>query len=217
MITKRTKIMLGVLILVAIGAYAYLYWWSQTPNHGVFDSIPAVQEASDAAAEAVIRPRVTPEPSAVSNPGTEGTPTAPSTSYRTFENTEFSFSFAYPDNWMVSETQANEETRICVTTEGGTGGCLISLLLVEESVNASAEKSLEALKAEFRSGNITESARTIGDARAEVLRVASYPEEEENSTRAAVFTRDGMIYVIETAPGQEAIFDRVADSFLFTM
>lgn len=211
--------MLLVLVLVAIGAYAYLYWWSRTPDHGVFDSVPALHDASDNAAKKVIRPQTPVVPSQpVVNPGTEGTPTVPSTTYRTFENTEFSFSFAYPDNWSASQTrQVEDTTTVCVRTEGETGGCLITLTLTKESVNASAEKSLEALQAEFRKGNVTESTRRIGGETAEVLKVAGYPAGEENSTRAAVFTKDGYVYVLETASGQEAMFDRVADSFLFTM
>lgn len=217
MITKRTKILLGVLVLVAIGAYAYLYWWSQTPDHGVFDTIPAVQQASEQASKAVIRPRA-PQPGApVVNPGTDGTPTVPSTSYRTFENTEFSFSFAYPDNWELSQTKQNDVTSICVTTEGGTGPCLIAVRLEKESVNVSVEKTLAALETKFRAGNVSESSRRIGEIEADVLRVGGYPAGQENSTRAAVFVKNGWVYTIETAAGQEAIFDRVADSFLFRM
>jgi|GEM_PF-3599718 len=219
MITKRTKIMLGVLVVVAIGAYAYLYWWSQTPDHGVFDSIPAIQQASDSASRAVVRPSTpgTTPPGTLINPGTEGTPTVPSTSYKTFANTELSFSFAYPENWVVSQSSANGITTVCVRTEGGTGDCLISLVAQKEGTNVSAERSLEELRTEFRAGNVTESSRRIGGEEADVIRVGGYPAGEENSTRAAVFMRGEMVYVLETKQGQEAIFDRVADSFLFTM
>lgn len=217
MITKRTKIMLGVLVLVAIGAYAYLYWWSKTPDHGVFDTVPFVRDASDSASNAVIRPQ--PEKPSAGTPGaaipTEGSPTVPSTTYRTFENTEFSFSFAYPDNWVLSQSQSNGNTRVCVKTEGGTGDCLISLLLQKEGVNVSADRSLEELKTEFRAGKIAESTRRIGGQEAQVLKVSGYPDGEEESTRAAVFMKDDMVYVLETAIGQEAMFDRVADSFIF--
>jgi hypothetical protein len=219
MITKRTKIMLGVLVLVAIGAYAYLYWWSRTPDHGVFDTVPFVRDASDSASDAVIRPQPA-KPAAVT-PGTavptEGTPTVPSTTYKTFENSEFSFSFAYPDNWSVSQNQLNGDTHVCVRTEGGTGDCLISVLLQKQSVNVSAERSLEALKAEFRAGKITESTRRIGGEEAQVLKVSGYPSGEEESTRAAVFMKNDIVYVLTTANGQEAMFDRAADSFLFRM
>lgn len=217
MITKRTKIMLGVLVVVAVGAYAYLYWWSRTPDHGVFDTVPFVRDASDKASDVVVRTQ-TPKPAPVipGTPATEGSPTVPSTTYRTFENSEFAFSFAYPDNWSVSQDQKNGNTRVCVRTEGGTGGCLISVTLQKESVNVSADRSLEELRTEFREGKIIESTRRIGGEEAKVLKVSGYPAGEEESTRAAVFMKDNLVYVLETANGQEAMFDRVADSFLFT-
>lgn len=214
MITKRTKIMLGVLVLVAIGAYAYLYWWSRTPDHGVFDEVPFVRDVSHNASNAVIRPQ--PAKPAPAQP-TDGSPTIPSTTYRTFENSEFSFSFAYPDNWTVSQDQRNGDTRVCVRTEGGTGDCLISVLLQKEGVNVSAERSLGELKTRFREGKIAESTRRIGGVEAEVLKVSGYPAEIKESTRAAVFQYKQQVYVLETAAGQEAMFDRVADSFLFRM
>jgi hypothetical protein len=208
--------MLGVLVVVAIGAYAYLYWWSRTPDHGVFDTVPFVRDASDSASTAVIRPQPGKPVPGTATP-TEGSPTVPSTTYRTFENSEFAFSFAYPDNWSVSQNQQSGDTRICVRTEGGTGDCLISILLQKAGVNVSAERSLEALKVDFRAGKIAESSRRIGGEEAQVLKVSGYPAGELNSTRAAVFSKDGLVYVLETASGQEAMFDRVADSFLFRM
>lgn len=211
--------MLGVLVLVALGAYAYLYWWSKTPDHGFFDTIPAVQRASEQASRAVVRSQVPAQPGApgVVNPGTEGTPAVPSTTYRTYANTQYSFSFAYPDNWDVSESTQAGVTTVCIATEGGNGPCLVTLRLEKESVNVSAEKTLAALRTEFRAGNVSESSRRIGGVEAEVLRVGGYPAGAENSTRAAVFVKDQWVYTLETASGQEAIFDRVADSFLFTM
>lgn len=220
MITKRTKILLGVLVVVAIGAYAYLYWWSQTPDHGVFDTIPAVQQASEEASGAVIRQRAstgTAPAAPVVNPGTEGSATVPSTSYATFENSEFAFSFAYPDNWKVSQTKTEEENRICINTEDGARDCVVSITLTDVREGASVEKSLDMLEKEFDAGIITESSRTISGVQAKVLKVASYPAGEEEATRAAVFAKGDVIYVIRADRGHEAIFDRVADSFLFRM
>ena len=218
MITKRTKILLGVLVLVAIGAYAYLYWWSTTPDRGFFENLPPiVKTTSDSAARAIIRP-TTPAPvvpGTPASPATEGTPTVPSTTYRTFENSEFGFTFAYPDNWTPSQTKVTDATEVCLSVEGGVGGCAVSVRFVKESVNDSADKSLDALRAEFRNGSIAESTRRVGGQEATLLKVTKYPAGESAGTRAAVFMKDDLVFVLEGAAGQEAVFDRVADSFRF--
>jgi hypothetical protein len=216
MTKKQMTIVLVVLAVIAIGVFAYLQWWNRTEDHGVLDEIPAVQQASDSASKAVVRPAA-PKPAPVVNPGTEGSPEVPSTTYRTFENNELAFSFAYPDNWSVSQTKRGDRTEVCLRTEGGTGPCLVTVVAEKESVNASAEKALKAFEGEFHDGNVSESSRRIGGVEADVLKVGGYPAGKENSTRAAVFVEDGYVYSIESEPGQEAIFDRVADSFLFRM
>lgn len=211
MITKRTKIMLVVLVLVALGAYAYLYWWSQTEDHGYFDTVPGLRDVSQSASDAVIRPQ--PAAPGTPEPGEE-TPPASQT-YRTYENTEFGFSFSYPDNWTVSSNSVDSSTTLCLRVTDSTGGCLITLVYEPESVNASLDKTLDALRAEYRAGRIAESSRTIGGEDATQFRVSSYPAGEEGITRAAVFMHDRQIYTIAASMGQEAVFERLASSFRF--
>ena len=217
MTKKQITIVLVVLAVLAVAVFGYLQWWNRTEDHGVLDDIPAVQEASESASNAVVRTPVRPAPAAPVNPGTEGSPTVPSTSYRTCENTELSFSFAYPDNWSVSQTKGSDRTEVCLRTEGGTGPCLVTVVAEKEGVNASAEKTLDAFRAEFRNGTIAESSRRVGGVEADALRASGYPAGEMAGSRALVFVNDGYVYSIEGARGQEDIFDRVADSFLFTM
>lgn len=209
MITKRTKAMLVVLVLVALGAYAYLYWWSSTPDHGVFDTIPVVRDASDAASNTVVRQ----QPAKPAAPAATATTT--SATYRTYEDTTMEFSFAYPDNWVVSKTETSPTTNYCLNFSEGTGGCLASVAVTDESVNASVEKSIEALEAEFRAGRVSDSTRRIAGEEATLIQVSGYPTGQENSTRAAVFAHENRIYVVEAAAGQEAVFDRITSSFAF--
>jgi len=204
--------MLGVLVLVAIGAYAYLYWWSRTPDHGVLDTFPVVTNLSNQAAEAVVRRPAPIVPEAEAPREDAGETQA---SYRTHTNTEFGFSFEYPDTWVVSQDARGGEVTLCLNEASGTGGCLATLSLVEEGVNATEETALDALRAEFRAGRIAESSRRIGGEDATQLRVSGYPAGEEGSTRAAVFAHERRIYRIEAAPGQEAVFDRIVSSFRF--
>lgn len=211
MITKRTKIMLGVLVLVAVGAYAYLYWWSQTPVHGFLDNIPAVRDASNNASNAVIRPQV---PAPAETP-TEDDQPAVQYSYVAYENTEFGFSFDYPSEWIPSITKTEPATKICIKEKEGTGGCLVTVMFEEESVNMNADKALDALRAELRAGRISESSRSIAGNEATRLTVSGYPQGEENATRAAVFTHDRLVFTIKASAGQEAVYDRVVSSFRF--
>ncbi len=209
MITKRTKIMLVVLVLVALGAYAYLYWWSKTPDHGVFDTIPVVRDASDKASNAVVRPQ----------PATPGAPapTAPAASatYRTYENTEVGFSFSHPDNWIPNQTSVDPRTTICMNVAEGTGDCLASVAFEEESVNMNEGIAREALETELRAGQARDTERRIAGSLATVYTVSGYPAGEEKSTRAAVFTHADMVYIIKASKGQEAVFDRIVSSFEF--
>jgi len=210
MITKRTKIMLAVLVLVALGAYGYLYCWANTDEHGVFDSIPVLRDASQSASDAVIRPQV-PAPGTKDEDVVE-TPAGPSVTYRTFENTEFGFSFDYPETWDVSQTKVTTATTLCLKEKEGTGGCLVTITRDPESINVNADKTLEAFKVELREGSVTESTRRIGGEEADLLRASG----NVDSTRAAVFVHDMAVYSIEGMKGQEAVFDRVASSLSFT-
>lgn len=211
MITKRTKIMLAVLVVVALGAYAYLYWWSRTPDHGYLDSVPALRDASQGASDAVIR-RTPVEPGTPAAPGEE----APaSQTYQTYENSEFGFSFSYPDNWIASATSVDPETTICMKLKDSTGDCLATVVFEKESVNVNLDKTLDALRAEYRAGRVTESSRTVGGEKATQLRVANYPAGAENETRASVFLHDMQVYTISGAMGQEAVYDRIVSSFKF--
>ncbi len=212
--------MLAVLVLVAIGAYAYLYWWSRTPDHGFLDTIPVVHDASNKASKAVITPKPgAPAPGTGTVTPTEGNTTTPSTTYKTYESSETdrAYSFAYPDNWSVNQNRVNEVTTVCISNEGGDGGCLVSLTITKVDQNVNVGRTLEDLKAEFRKGSVKQSSRTIGGESAQVLKVSGYPADEQNSTRAAVFQKGEYVYVLETMPGREDMFDRVADSFLFRM
>ena len=211
MITKRTKIMLVALVLVALGAYAYLWWWGSTEDHGYFDSVPGLRDVSQSASDAVIRPQ--PAAPGTPTPGEEAPPA--SQTYRTYENTEFGFSFSYPDNWTVSANSIDPTTTLCLRVTDSTGGCLVTIKYEMESVNASADKTLDALRAEYREGRIAESSRTIGGEGATQLRISSYPAGQEGATRAAVFMHDRQIYVISAEMGQEAVFERLASSFRF--
>lgn len=213
MITKRTKLMLGVLVLVAIGAYAYLYWWSKTPDHGFLDDIPVVRDASNSASGVVSRTRTDAQQPTTPNGETPEAPAA--YTYRTYQNTEFGFSFAYPDAWTVSSTEVSPETEICIKVAEATGGCLATITFEKESVNMRADIALDAFRAEFRAGRIAESSRSIAGAEATRLTISGYPQGEEGATRAAVFTHDSMVYTIKTAPGYEAVFDRIVSSFAF--
>jgi hypothetical protein len=210
MITKRTKIMLVVLVLVALGAYAYLWWWGNTEDHGYFDTVPGLRDVSQSASDAVIRP----QPAA---PGEEtpDTDTPASQTYRTYENTEFGFSFSYPDNWTVSSNSVDPSTTLCLRVSDSSGGCLITIMYEMESVNASMDKTLDALRAEYRAGRIAESSRTVGGENATQFRVSGYPAGEEGATRAAVFMHDRQIYTVSAIAGQEAVFERLVSSFRF--
>lgn len=200
--------MLAVLVLVALGAYAYLYWWSQTPVHGVLDDIPVVRDASDSASRAVVRtPGTTPD-------GAEGTDTdSPRYTYRSYENSEFGFSFSYPDAWTASAKKISPETRICLTEADSTGDCLVTVAFEKESVNLNAGIALDALRADGRAGRIAESSSRVAGQDATVLKVSNYPAGEEAYTRAAVFTHQDMVYTIQAEKGQEAVFDRIIASF----
>lgn len=203
--------MLVVLVLVALGAYAYLWWWGNTEDHGYFDSVPGLRDVSQGASDAIIRP----QPAAPGTPAPgEETPDA-SQSYRTYENTEFGFSFSYPDTWTVSSTSVDPSTTLCLRVTDSTGGCLATVVYEMESVNASMDKTLDALRAEYRAGRIAESSRTIAGESATQLRVSSYPAGEEAATRAAVFVHDRQIYAISASAGQEAVFERLTSSFRF--
>lgn len=78
-----------------------------------------------------------------------------------------------------------------------------------------ADIALDAFRAEFRAGRIAESSRSIAGAEATRLTISGYPAGEEGATRAAVFTHDAVVYTIKTAPGYEAVFDRIVSSFAF--
>jgi len=212
MITKRTKIMLAVLVAVALGAYAYLWWWGSTEDHGYLDSVPGLRDASQGASDAVIRPK----PVVPGTPGEPGSQVPPaSQTYRTYENTEFGFSFSYPDNWSVSSTSVDPSTEVCLKVEGATGDCLVTIVYEKESVNMNADKALDRLRDELRKGRIAESTRTIAGEEAKQLKVSNYPAGEENYTRAAVFVHDMQVYSISSAMGQEAVYDRITSSFKF--
>ncbi len=212
MITKRTKIMLGVLVLVAVAAYGYLYWWSKTPVHGFLDGIEGVQQLSERASNAVIGPR---GGATGAQPG-ENTTLPPAMTFRTYENTEIGFSFSYPDTWTPSATNIDAGTDVCLSEANGTGACLIEVSFEDVSVNMSADVALDALRAEFREGRISESSRSVAGNEGTLLRVSNYPAGEEEATRAIVFTSvDNDVFVIKAALGQEAIFDRVVSSFRF--
>ena len=203
--------MLLVLVAVAIGAYAYLYWWSKTPVHGFLDGIEGVRQVSERASNAVIGNRG-------SNTGVqpgENTVVPPTMTFRTYEDTEtgFNFSFSYPDTWTPSTTEVEEGTSVCFTE--GIGDCLVTVSAREASVNMSEDTALDALRAEFRKGRIAESARSVDGNEGTQLRVSGYPAWEEGSTRAVVFTHENRVFIIEAALGQEAIFDRIVSSFKF--
>lgn len=211
MITKRTKILLVVLVVVALGAYAYLYWWAHTDDHGFFDSVPIVHTASNSASKAVIKPAPVPQ-----TPGETSDTENPTTlTYRSFANTEFGFSFDYPEGWDVSQTTVAGVTTLCVRPMDQAGGCRVEIAIASESVNVSAEKSLEALQTEVRAGKIAESTRRIAGEDAAILRVSGYPRGEEGPARGAVFAHEGRVYVLKGIVGSEGIFDRVASSFSF--
>jgi len=212
MITKRTKVMLAVLVVVALGAYAYLWWWGSTEDHGYLDTVPALRDASQNASDAVVRPR----------PVTPGTPAAPgeqvppaSQTYRTYENSEFGFSFSYPDNWTVSSNSVDPSTTLCLKVTDSTGGCLATITFEKESVNMSVDKALSALRDELRAGRIAESSRTIGGESATQFKVTNYPAGQEGDTRAAAFLHDMQVYSITASMGQEAVYDRISSSFKF--
>lgn len=203
--------MLAVLVAVALGAYAYLWWWGSTEDHGYLDSVPGLRDVSQSASDAVVRPQ--PGAPAPGQPGSE-TPPASQT-YRTYENSEFGFSFSYPDNWSVSSTSVDPSTTICMKVEGATGGCLATIVYEKESVNMNVDKALDALRAELRAGRIAESTRTIAGESATQLRVSNYPAGEEGDTRAAVFLHDMQVYTVSAAMGQEAAYERITSSFRF--
>jgi len=211
MITQRTKIMLAVLVAVALGAYAYLWWWGSTEDHGYLDTVPGLRDVSQSASDAVTRPK--PAAPGTDTPDTQVPPA--SLSYRTYENTEFGFSFSYPDNWSVSSTSVDPSTTLCLKVTDSTGDCLATVVFEKESVNMSADKALSALKDELRKGRIAESSRSIAGETATQLKVSSYSAGEENDTRAAVFTHDMQVYVVSVAMGQEAVYERIASSFRF--
>ncbi len=202
--------MLAVLVVVALGAYAYLWWWGQTEDHGYLDTVPALRDASENASEAV-RPR----------PVTPGTPAAPgeqvpaSQTYRTYENSEFGFSFSYPDNWTVSSNSVDPSTTLCLRVTDSTGGCLATVTFEMESVNMSLEKVLDALRADLRAGRIAESSRTIAGESATQFKVSNYPAGQEGDTRAAAFLHETEVYTITATMGQEAVYDRLTSSFKF--
>ncbi len=210
MITKRTKIMLAVLVLVALAAYAYLYWWSKTDDHGFLDSVPGLSDVSKNASNAVIPKPGVPAPGAPA-PGTGVSKVA----YRTYTNTELKLSFEYPETWLVTKNTVGGKTTVCLNGKDSVGGCLVSIALEKESVNVSMDKTLEALRAEFRAGTITESTKRVAGETATVLKVSGYPTDNQNSTRAAVFTHDMSVYTIEAEPGQQDLFDHVTSSFAF--
>lgn len=203
--------MLVVLVLVALGAYAYLWWWGNTEDHGYLDAVPGLRDVSQSASDAVIRPQ--PVVPGTETPDTD-TPPASQT-YRTYENTEFGFSFSYPDNWTVSSNSVDSSTTLCLVVTDSTGGCLVTIEYEMESVNASMDKTLDALRAEYRAGRIAESSRTVGGEVAKQFRVSGYPAGEEGVTRAAVLVHDRQIYAISAVAGQEAVFERLASSFRF--
>ncbi|HEY0979764.1 MAG TPA: PsbP-related protein [Candidatus Paceibacterota bacterium] len=207
MITKRTKFMLLALVVVAVGAYAYLYWWSRTPDHGFFDNLPPVRIFSEQAADAVIGQR--PDMQQPGAPAGEETPAA--MTFRTYENTEYGFSFSYPDTWTATATELNEKTTVCMKVFEATGGCLATLTFEPESVNMSTDVALNALRAELRDGRINEGASRIAGEAATRLTVSG----DAAATRALVFAHDRLVYTIQTAPGQEGAFDRMVSSFRF--
>lgn len=213
MITKRTKLLLALLVVVALSAHAYLYWWSTTEDHGVLDAIPVVQSVSETVSS-IVRPK----PQAPANEAPvvseDGTPEV-QVVYRTYENGEFGFSFSYPETWQLSLTTNVDGTTVCVMPPEGTGACRLTIRRVAESVNASMEKTLAALAADYRAGRITTGSRRIAGEAAAIIAVGGYPAGEERATRAAVFVHDRQIYTIEAAAGQEAIFEKAASSFSF--
>lgn len=211
MITKRTKLFLIALVLVAIGAHAYLYWWSRTADHGFLDDIEVVRDASQSASDAVIKPRV---PAPAPEEGTSGD-SETAVTYTTYENTELGFTFSYPDTWVPSATRIVEGTDICLIKSQGTGGCLVTVSFDEESVNLNEDIALDALRAEVRKGRANESSRRIAGEDATMFQVSGYPKGEEGITRAAVFTHERQVYVIKASAGQESAFDRIASSFRF--
>lgn len=212
--TKRTKIFLAVLVVVAVAAHAYLYWWNNTEDHGVLDTIPVVNTVSESLSNAV-RPAA-PAPGADTETDTPDAATPDSSvAYRGYENTEFKFSFTYPETWTVSQSGSDGKTTLCLNEKDGTGGCLVTITRAEESVNVSTDNALDAFRAEFRAGSIKESKTKVGDDTATLLRVSGYPAGEADSTRAVVFVHNRQVYTVEAAAGQEAVFDRLTNSFLF--
>lgn len=213
MITKRTKLLLVLLVVVALSAHAYLYWWSTTDDHGLLDTIPVVQSVSETVSNAV-RPK--PQVPAIETPSAaEDSAPEPQDSYRTYENGEFGFGFSYPEDWQLSLTTIADGTSICALPAEGTGGCRLTIRRVAEGVNNSMEKTLAALAAEYRAGRITTGSRRIGGEAAATIAVSGYPEGQERATRAAVFIHDRQIYTIEAAAGHEAAFEKAASSFSF--
>lgn len=203
--------MLAVLVVVALGAYAYLWWWGNTEDHGYLDSVPGLRDASQSASDAVIRPQ--PAAPGAEEPATQVPPA--SLSYRTYENTEFGFTFSYPDNWTVSSTSVDPSTTLCLKVTDSTGDCLATVVFEKESVNMNADKAVNALRDELRKGRIAESTRSIAGETAMQLKVTNYPAGEENDTRAAVFTHDMQVYAVSVAMGQEAVYERIVSSFRF--
>lgn len=207
--TKRTKAFLAVFVVVALGAYGYLYWWANTPEHGVFDSIPIVREVSDSLSKGVVRP--TPAAPQEEMDEEEPAETGDTHSYKTYTNTIQKFSLDYPDTWVPTATTVNGVVTLCITDTEAAGACMLTVESEAESVNVSEEKTYTALKAEYRAGKITEFERAVAGEMGRLLRISGEP----TVSRVVVFSHEGRVYTISAVGGQEVVFDRATESFRF--
>ncbi|MBU1292667.1 hypothetical protein KJ819_01220 [Patescibacteria group bacterium] len=206
--TKRTKAFLAVFVVVALGAYGYLYWWANTPEHGVFDSIPIVREVSDSLSKGVVRTPVVEEEAVVEEE--ESVPVDTQT-YKTYENTTQKFSLDYPDTWIPTVTNIDGVMTLCITDTEATGPCMLTVESEAEGVNVSEEKTYIALKAEYRAGKLTELERAVGGEMGRLLRISGEP----TVSRVVVFSHEGRVYTVSALEGQETVFDRATESFRF--
>ncbi|MBU2103791.1 hypothetical protein KKD81_02990 [Patescibacteria group bacterium] len=207
--TKRTKVFLAVFLAVALGAYAYLYWWAHTPEHGVFDSIPVVREVSDSLSKGVVRPA--PQAPEEETDTEESEEVGDTHSYKTYTNTIQKFSVDYPENWIPTATTVDGVVTLCITDTEATGACMLTVKSEAESVNVSEEKTYTALKAEYRAGKLTELERAVGGEMGRLLRISGEPA----ASRVVVFSHEGRVYTITALEGQEFAFDRATESFKF--
>lgn len=201
--TKRTQLFLAALVLVAILAHGYIYWWAHNDDHGIFDSIPFVKTTSDSLVESY--PLAKPTPTIKPKPQT---PAAPAVEMREYTDSQLKFSLQHPAVWQVSRTDVGGKTTTCFRDFDATGPCPITIITSQVAVGMNMEAVSDQYEGELRNDSVKRSEGRIAGEEAIILTASG-------GQKVAVFEHDNMVYVLVGIKNSNAIFDSISESLSF--